>query len=136
MKLTLEDFNALNPGTLPGLLGIEFTAIREGGLESRLAIRPGLLAPTGFLHPATVIALADTTCGYGCRMFLPDGATGFTTLELKTNFVGTVREGAITCTATAPHAGRSTQVWDATVYNAQTGKPIAYFRCTQMVLKG
>jgi uncharacterized protein (TIGR00369 family) len=135
MKLTLEDFNALNPGTLPGLLGIEFTAIHEKGLESRLAVRPDLLAPNGFLHAATVIALSDTTCGYGCRMFLPDGAN-FTTIELKTNFVGTVREGAITCTATAQHAGRSTQVWDATVFNAQTEKPIAYFRCTQMVLRG
>jgi uncharacterized protein (TIGR00369 family) len=97
-----------------------------------LELRDDLLAPNGYLHAATVVALADTSCGYGCFVNLPEGATGFTTIELKANFLGTQREGIITCEATMAHGGRTTQVWDAVVSSAD--RNIALFRCTQMIL--
>ena len=65
---------------------------------------------------------------------LPEGATGFTTIEVKSNFLGTATEGSLTARATMVHGGRTTQVWDAPVLHEQTGKTIALFRCTQMVL--
>jgi uncharacterized protein (TIGR00369 family) len=65
---------------------------------------------------------------------LPQGATGFTTIELKSNFLGTAREGTIDCVATAAHVGCTTQLWDATVTHRESGKTIALFRCTQLVL--
>jgi 1,4-dihydroxy-2-naphthoyl-CoA hydrolase len=130
----LGELNALSPGHLPGLLGLEIVAASPDGMRSRLDVRPELLAPNGFLHAATVIALADTTCGYGTRLHLPEGAVGFTTIELKTNFLGTLREGALSCEAGAVHAGRTTQVWDATVREEHGGKVLALFRCTQAVL--
>ena len=132
--LTLEELNARSPGTLPGLLGIEFTALAAGRLTSRLALRPELLAPNGYLHAATVVALADSSCGYGTFAHLPAGAHNFTTVELKTNFLGTVRAGVIECAAVLVHGGRTTQVWDATVRDAATGTPLALFRCTQLLL--
>jgi uncharacterized protein (TIGR00369 family) len=92
------------------------------------------MAPNGFLHAASVIALADTSCGYGCVAQLPQGASGFTTLELKANFVGTARDGAILCRARPVHLGRTTQVWDAEVSLEGAARKIAVFRCTQMVL--
>ena len=92
------------------------------------------MAPNGYLHAATVIALADTSCGYGTFVNLPEGTECFTTIELKSNFLGTKREGAIRCEATLAHGGRTTQVWDATVADEESGKPIALFRCTQMIL--
>lgn len=91
-------------------------------------------APNGYLHAATVVALADTSCGYGCRIALPPGSPGFTTLELKANFIGTAQQGGIVCEARLVHGGRSTQVWDATVSDEVSGRPIALFRCTQLVL--
>ena len=97
-------------------------------------VKPHLVAPNGYLHAATVIALADTACGYGCRAHLPDGAEGFTTIELKANFLGTVRDGVIVCRAVPVHLGRTTQVWDAEVSAEDGGTKIALFRCTQMVL--
>jgi uncharacterized protein (TIGR00369 family) len=115
------------------LLGIEFLTLEPGRLTSRLVIRPELLAPNGFLHAAAVIALADTTCGYGTFTDLPQGGQNFTTIELKSNFLGTAREGTITCTATRVHGGRTTQVWDAEVKD-ERGKTIALFRCTQLIL--
>jgi uncharacterized protein (TIGR00369 family) len=59
---------------------------------------------------------------------------GFTTIELKTNFFGTALEGALVCTASPLHQGRSTQVWDARVVPEGSDKAIAQFRCTQMIL--
>lgn len=131
---TLDQLNARSEGYLPGLLGIEFLTMEPGRLTSRLVIRPELLAPNGYLHAAAVIALADTACGYGTFTDLPNGANNFTTIELKSNFLGTARDGVIACLATRVHGGRTTQVWDATVTDEASSKPIALFRCTQLIL--
>ena len=131
---TADELNALLPGTFPGLLGIVIDTHERGRLTSHLDVRPELLAPNGYLHAATVIGLADTACGLATRALLPEGASGFTTIELKSNFLGTLREGRITTVATNAHAGRTTQVWDAVVTADGSGKTIALFRCTQSVL--
>ena len=131
-ELTAASFSRAGEGHLPGLLGVEILTIAREGVESRMAVRPDLLAPNGFLHAASVIALADTSCGYGCVANLPEGARGFTTIELKSNFLGTARDGEVRCRATPVHLGRSTHVWDAVVTGP--GGTIALFRCTQMIL--
>ena len=120
------------PGSLPGLLGIDFVSLEQGRTLARLPIRPELLAPNRYLHAGTVVALADSACGYGCIVSLPEGARGFTTIELKTNFLGTARDGTLECEARMVHGGRTTQVWDANVRHGE--KTIAVFRCTQLVL--
>lgn len=127
-------FNRRSAGYLPGLVGLTIVRITPEALDSRLEVRRELMAPNGFLHAASVVALADSSCGYGCVVHLPEGASGFTTIELKSNFLGTVREGAILCRATPVHFGRTTQVWDAVVKAESGERPIALFRCTQMVL--
>lgn len=132
--LSADELNARSEAALPGLLGIHIVDACPGVVESRLDVRADLLAPNGFLHAATVIALADTSCGYGAAANLPEGGVGFTTIELKSNFLGTVTEGGIACHARLVHGGRTTQVWDAEVSAEATGAVIALFRCTQMVL--
>jgi uncharacterized protein (TIGR00369 family) len=127
-------FHARQAGHLPGQLGLEWLEIRHGFARGRFEVGQQHLAPNGYLHAAAVVALADTACGYACIMSLPDGATGFTTAELKANFIGTALEGGISCEARLIHGGRTTQVWDAEVKSEATGKVIALFRCTQMVL--
>ena len=131
---TADELNALTPGTLPGLLGIVIDTHEPGRLTAHLDVRPDLMAPNGFLHAATVVALADTACGLATRALLPEGSSGFTTIELKSNHLGTAREGRIEVVATNVHAGQTTQVWDAVVTNPGTGKTVALFRCTQSVL--
>jgi len=130
----LEELNERGTGTLPGLIGIEILEAEQGRLTSQLELREELLAPNGYLHAATIVALADTSCGYGCFVNLPDGAEGFTTVELKSNFLGTKHEGVLGCEATLAHGGRTTQVWDATVTDEESGKKLALFRCTQIIL--
>jgi uncharacterized protein (TIGR00369 family) len=119
---------------LPHLLGIEFDVVENGFARARLPLRDELLAPNGYLHAGTVVSLADSACGYGCIASLPDGASGFTTIELKTNFLRSALEGTIACEARLVHGGRTTQLWDATVTDPD-GRTMALFRCTQLILR-
>ena len=134
MQHTPEHFNSIQNGSRPGVLGLKVTAVGDDGVRASMAITPTHMAPNGFLHAASIVTLADTCCGYGCMSQLPQGASGFTTVELKSNHLGTALEGSIECHARPVHLGRTTQVWDATVTVAGSGKTIALFRCTQMVL--
>ena len=121
-------------GCLPDHLGLEWREARPGHVSGRFQVRQHHMAPNGFLHAASVIALADSACGYGSFISMPSGGVGFTTIELKCNFLGTAREGAVSVDANLIHGGRTTQVWDAVVTNEADGKTIALFRCTQMIL--
>jgi 1,4-dihydroxy-2-naphthoyl-CoA hydrolase len=123
-------------GRLPGLLGVELLSIGHGEAEARMELRDEHLAPNDFLHAATVIAIADSCAGMGCLASLPEGAGGFTTVELKTNFLATAKDGALRCKASMAHGGGRTQVWDATVRREEDDRVIALFRCTQFVLPG
>jgi len=133
---TASDVNRAIAGTFPALLGIEYVEVRAGHVVSRLDLRADLLAPTnGLLHGGALVAIADSACGIGAAISLPDDARGHATVELKANFLGPVREGSVRCEAQLVHGGRSTQVWDATVKDERTGRAVAVFRCTQLVLR-
>lgn len=127
-------FNRLGRGHLPEYLGIVVTDVEPGMLRAELPLRQELFAPNGFLHAGSVITLADTAAGYACVAHLPEGAESFTTLELKANFLRAARDGDLRCEARAVHLGRTTHVWDATVSSGDDKRPIALFRCTQLVL--
>ena len=131
---TLDKLTHRGDGRLPGLMGFRVVALEDGLLAAEIDVRPEILAPNGYLHAATVIALADTACGYGCIAHLPEGMANFTTVELKCNFLSTAREGTIACVARPVHLGGTTQVWDATVTRKADDRTIALFRCTQMLL--
>lgn len=129
-----QNWNERGRDFLPGFLGVDFTHVSKEETRARLEIAKHHLAPNGFLHAGTVITLADTLCGYGTVMNLPEGASGFTTIELKSNFLGTALEGSISGFGRPVHIGRTTQVWESEITNDTTGKTIALFRVTQMVL--
>ncbi len=131
---TLEQWNAAGADYLPGLLGMRFTKVEPDEVVATLEVRRALGAWNGYLHAGTVTSLADTCCGYGTVRNLPPGATGFTTIELKNNMIGTAREGVVVCTARPVHMGRTTQVWDAEVRRRSDNALIATFRNTQMIL--
>ena len=134
--LTPDNFNKRGAENLPGHLGIVITHVSASEIRAELPVKTSLMAPNGFLHAGSIVTLADTSAGYGCVANLPAGAVGFTTIELKSNHLGTAREGTIECTAKAVHLGKTTQVWDAVVTHRESGKTIALFRCTQMILYG
>jgi len=134
LKFTPDFFNKWSQGYLPEHLGIVVTEVLERELRAKFQVQAILLAPNGYLHAGSVVTLADTCAGYACQANLPEGAIGFTTIELKSNHLGTARTGAVECVAKAVHLGRTTQVWDAVASSMETGKTIALFRCTQLIL--
>ena len=131
LRLALE---ALGADRLPDHLGLEVLELGDGTSAMRCVIETKHLASNGYLHAASVVALADTTAGYGCVANLPEGAAGFTTLELKSNHLSTLLSGAMVSAGKMAHGGRTTQVWDVTVSAEETGKTLALFRCTQLIL--
>jgi 1,4-dihydroxy-2-naphthoyl-CoA hydrolase len=131
--VTAEGLHQRQADCLPGRFGLVVTRIEEGRLDAELALQPWMLAPNGYLHAAGVILLADTSAGYACFAHLPDGAKNFTTIELKSNFLATTRDGMIRCECRADHLGRTTQIWSATVFGPGERR-LALFRCTQLIL--
>ena len=129
-----EKLSQAMDGRLPAMFGIQLVRVAYGEVDARLALRPEHLAPNNFLHAATVIAIADSACGMGCIASLPQEAGGFTTIELKTNFLGTATEGVLRCEARMSHGGSRTQIWDASVSREADERVIALFRCTQFIL--
>ena len=129
------EWNQVGREYLPGTIGMEILSVEANALRARMRVEKRLCASNGYLHAGAVVSFADTCCGYATVHNLPEGADGFTTLELKSNFFGTALEGDITCLATPVHKGRTTQVWDAEVRSEKSGKTIARFRCTQMILR-
>ncbi|MEM6627279.1 MAG: PaaI family thioesterase [Pseudomonadota bacterium] len=133
--LTLEIFEERGADKLPGHLGFQIMHIGRDKVEGRFDVAQHLMAPNGFLHGGTVVAFADTLSGYGTVAHLPAGATGFTTIELKTNFFSTALSGGVRGVATPVHVGGATQVWDVEMWSEETDKRMALFRCTNLVLR-
>jgi 1,4-dihydroxy-2-naphthoyl-CoA hydrolase len=131
---SVEALNRANLGKLPGHIGLTVTEVAEGRVAGRFEVRPDLVAHTGYLLAGAVLSVADILCAYGVSTAWPEGASGFTTVEVKCNFTGTLRDGAAVCVAQLLHGGRTTQVWDATVTDEATGRLMAIFRCTQIIL--
>jgi uncharacterized protein (TIGR00369 family) len=130
-----DHFNQASAGRLPGLFGLVILRVEPGEVEARMQLTAEFMAPNGYLHAGTVVSMADTCCGYGCVASLPGGKMGFTTSELKSNFLRSAGpDDALVCVAQLAHGGRTTQVWDATVRRESDMKVLALFRCTQYLL--
>ena len=127
-------FNQTGRDGFSGLVGLEVIRVDPEVVKIKLEKSPTHMAYNGMVHAGVVVTLADTACGIGSIAFLPEGAKAHATIELKCNFVRPVNEETIFCEAAPIHMGRTTHVWDARVYAGQSGKTIAHFRCTQMIL--
>ena len=133
-QTSIEDLNQANFGKLPEHLGLNVVAVGEGRVVGRFRVRPDLVAHTGYLLAGVGVTLADLLCAYGVSTVWPKGAKSFTTVEVKCNFVGTAIEGEVEIAASIVHSGRTTQVWDAEIISIGTGRRMALFRATQMIL--
>lgn len=132
--ITKEMIAELNSVGLLSVLGIKISGFDGTMISGSFEVGAHHLAPNGYLHAGSIVALADSLCGIGCQLALPDGALTFTTIELKTNFLSTSVDGLVTGTAHLIHGGRTTQVWDASILSDNTGRRMAEFRCTQLII--
>lgn len=133
-KLDAKYFNNLSKGYFPEMLGIMVTQLAEGIMTAEMAIKKEYFAPNGFLHAGCIATFADTIAGYSTFAHLPEKGKSFTTLEFKSNFIGTLKEGKLKSECIAEHLGRTTQVWRVIVSDIKTQRKIAIFSCTQLIL--
>jgi 1,4-dihydroxy-2-naphthoyl-CoA hydrolase len=134
MNYKHTDFSKLGADYFPGYVGIEVLQVEKKFAVARMEIKKFHFAPNGYLHAGSIVTLADTIAGYACLYNLPDNAISFTTIELKSNFLGAIKDGVVKAEASLQHRGKTTQVWDVTVTNEKNEKKIALFRCTQLIL--
>ncbi|MCA3709440.1 MAG: PaaI family thioesterase [Phenylobacterium sp.] len=133
-QTSVERLNQANVGKLPEHLGLSVTAVSDGRVAGRFTVRPDLVAHTGYLLAGVGLTLADLLCAYGVSTAWPEGARSFTTAEVKCNFIGTATMGEVEIIASLVHSGRTTQLWDAEITSLSSGRRMALFRATQIIL--
>jgi len=113
---------------------VTFVEAEKDRVMARMQVRPDLCTLYQTLHGGAIMAFADSVGAAATIINLPEDAKGTTTLESKTNFIGSAKEGTtLTATATPIHRGRRTQVWQ-TRLETDDGKLVAIVTQTQMVL--
>jgi 1,4-dihydroxy-2-naphthoyl-CoA hydrolase len=122
MNYTQTDFFKLGTHYFPGFVGIEVLQVAKNFASARMEIKNFHFAPNDYLHAGSIVTLADTIAGYACLYNLPEKGISFTTVELKSNFLGSIKSGAIRAEASLQHSGKTTQVWDVTVINEENEK--------------
>ena len=130
-----ETATGLYRETMPfaATLGIEVVVSSAAEVRARVPWAPERCTAGGVLHGGLLMALADT-CGAMCAFHnLPDGGTGTTTIESKTNFLRAVRDGHVEAVSTPLHTGRTTIVVDTHLHDAD-GRLVARVTQTQAVL--
>ncbi|MEM8901186.1 MAG: PaaI family thioesterase [Bacteroidota bacterium] len=132
--MTVDQINSMAAEFFPGYLGIKAVDIRNNTVVGEMQVNRNHLAPNRYLHAGCVVTFADSLAGFSTQMNLPERAISFTTIELKSNFVRTIQEGVIQGHCEAEHLGKKTQIWRVTVSAKETGKKMAIFTCTQMIL--
>src|SRR5450432_3016734 len=127
MNYKQTDFSKFGADRFPGFVGIEVLQVEKNFAIARMEIKNFHFAPNDYLHAGSIVTLADTIAGYACLYNLPDKGISFTTIELKSNFLGSVKNGSVKAEASLQHSGKTTQVWDVTVTNEETEKKLALF---------
>ncbi|MFF2230968.1 PaaI family thioesterase [Streptomyces anulatus] len=116
------------------LLGMRFAEVDHGRIVISLDTRPDFANPLGTVHGGIAATLLDSVMGCAVHTTLPAGA-GYTTLELKVNYIRTARTDGqrLTAEGTVIHAGRRVATAEGKVLDEQ-GKLIAHATTTCMIL--
>ena len=127
------DFAATMP--LAGTLGVSIHEGSKDRVAGKLPVRPEICTAGNIVHGGAIMAFADNLGGTAASLNLPPGART-TTLESKTNFLGSARVGTtVTGEATPLHIGRRSSVWQTRITSAE-GKLLALVTQTQMTVEG
>jgi 1,4-dihydroxy-2-naphthoyl-CoA hydrolase len=116
------------------LMGLEIVEATKTRVIGRLLVREELCTSGHILHGGAYMAFADSLGAIAGFLNLPPGART-TTLESKTNFLGSARVGeTITGEATPLHVGRRSSVWQTRITN-EDGRLLAIVVQTQMTIE-
>jgi 1,4-dihydroxy-2-naphthoyl-CoA hydrolase len=115
------------------LMGVEIVEREKSRVVGRLTVRADLCTSGGILHGGAYMAFADSLGAVGGFLNLAAGART-TTLESKTNFLGSAKVGqTVIGEATPLHIGRRSSVWQTRV-TSEEGRLLALVTQTQMTI--
>lgn len=117
----------------PGLMGVTLTELSPERVLATMEVRPELCTSGGILHGGAYMAFADTLGAVGTVLNLAPGKKT-TTTDSSTKFIAGAKVGStVTGESVALHRGRTTQVWQTSIRNAE-GKLCAVVTQTQLIL--
>ena len=133
-SITVPQLQALVPGTMGGVLGIELTEIGENFLKARMPVDERTRQPYGLLHGGASAALAETLGSVASAFVIDQTQYYCVGLEINANHIRGVRDGYVYGTATPLHLGKTTHVWDIRIYDERE-KLVCVSRLTVAILR-
>ncbi len=129
----LELCNTITKGTLMETLEITYTDVGEDFLTAKMPVSSRVHQPDGVLHGGATVALAESVGSAASIVFLNTEEVFIRGIEIAANHVSSIREGDVFATARFLHKGRTTQLWDIKITDAD-GKLISQCKLTTISL--
>jgi 1,4-dihydroxy-2-naphthoyl-CoA hydrolase len=129
----LPALSGVGSGTMPGLLGMEFTGCGDDWLTMRMPVDPRTHQPFGRLHGGASVALAETVGSMAASCCVDPDRFVAVGLEINANHVRPAFSGHVTATARPESLGRTVQVWSIRIED-DAGKLVCISRFTAAVI--
>jgi uncharacterized protein (TIGR00369 family) len=129
----LKVCNASSKNTMMETLQIEYTDVGENFLVGKMPVNPAVHQPDGVLHGGAMVALAESVGSTASYIFLDAKKMFVRGIEISANHVKSIRDGEVFAKATIVHKGRTTQLWDIKITNAE-GDLISVCKLTTITL--
>lgn len=133
-KLTIEQLNALNKGTMMEQLQIEYIEISEGAITAKMPVNEKTFQPEGILHGGANLALAETIAGLGSALLVDLNIYSVRGAQVSANHVGSTNKGYVLATGKIIHKGIYTHVWNIDI-TSDNGKLLSTCRITNIIVK-
>ncbi len=121
--MTKEEILALSKkvckNTLMETLDIEFTEVGEDYLIAKMPVTPKVYQPDGVLHGGATVALAESVGSFASYVFLDTDEFFVRGIEISANHLKSISEGYVFAKATYLHKGRTTQLWNIRITDAE-----------------
>lgn len=133
-KVSPEDVNKLNKGTLMEQLGIQCQEVGDDYIVATMPVDQRTHQPMGLLHGGASAALIETIGSMGSVLLIDIKKQAPVGLEINANHVGSVKNGSVKAIGKIVHAGRRTHVWQVDIFDEETDKLICTGRLTVMII--
>lgn len=129
----LKVCNNSSKNTLMETLQIEYIDVGADYLIGKMPVNSKVYQPDGVLHGGAMVALAESVGSMASYIFLDAQQYVIRGIEIAANHVKSVRDGEVFAKATVLHKGRTTQLWDIKITDAE-GKLISVCKLTTIAM--
>lgn len=115
----LKICNETTKNTMMETLQIEYVDVGENFLVGKMPVNSKVHQPDGVLHGGAMVALAESIGSMASYVFLDAENYFVRGIEISANHVKSIREGEVFAKAIIVHKGRTTQLWDIKITDAE-----------------